>query len=273
MLCFLCLYLSASRRDFAAGVALAAAVGLKPQLGLWMLLFYAVSRRFKLTVAAVLGIVGLIIVAAVPLIGSVAVLASHYRENIQYHFGPGGLVDFATSDPVRFQVIDGHVILWQILQDRASTNLAVLLIFSTGLGLLGWIVLRNRVRHEALTVATLWGLTLTAIYHSVSDVTVVLLGLSWALGPNCGQRISRTLMLVAIGLLSLPIPSLLMRVQSKVRPEILESSLWNLIIGPAFIWLVVFFNIVSLVAVVAASRPARRATSVLCPQGSSAKCV
>ena len=92
-LCFLGVYLAGENRDLSAGLVLGIACALKPQLGIWFLIFYLVLLRMRIFLGALVPAAALAL-AFVRYPVRPDVLFSSYRSNLHYWFGLGRLYGF-----------------------------------------------------------------------------------------------------------------------------------------------------------------------------------
>ncbi len=256
-LCFLGLYLAKGRRDFYAGLVLGIATALKPQLGLWFLVFYLMQFRKRLFAGALLPAVVLALTfVRYPV--STATLISGYRSNLHYWFAPGRLYGF-TEGALPFHVNITQVIFYQLVHQAQAANVLAYSLFACGLILWAFAVYRCRFRMSVpLAISSLAALSFIALYHSVSDVTVLTLALGWVFS-DVGKRwhwTKRTTFVLFL-LLALPGHSALMRSTPYLSSRLTESWWWNLLVARYFVWLLVSLNAVLLYALLQASAAAR----------------
>ena len=165
---------------------LSIATALKPQIGLWVLLFYPVQFRKRFLLGALLpaaGLLGTLINYPIP----APTLISGYRNNLRYWFAPGRMIGF-TEGAMPFHVNTSQVILYQLLHRVTLTSVLAYFMFACGLVLWSYAVWRARFRVSVpLAISSLVALSFVSLYHSVSDVTILILALCWAYGKNRGQ--------------------------------------------------------------------------------------
>jgi hypothetical protein len=257
-LCLLGVFFAERKRDFAAGVMLAIATALKPQLGLWVLVFYLIQFRKRFIAGVLLPAVAfLVALASYPI--PVRTLVSGYRSNLQYWFAPGRMIGFTEGD-MPFHVNTSQVIFYQLLHRVTAANLLAQGIFAFGLAIWLFAVWRSRFHVPfPLAISSLLALSFISLYHSVSDVTVLTLALCWAYRDeerplNWNKRVTCILFL----LLMLPGHSVLIRSAPYISSVVMESWWWKLLVARYFIWLLLALNGVLLYAVVAAGRASRR---------------
>ncbi len=247
-LCFLGVYLAENGSDFSSGLALGLATAFKPQLGIWVLGFYLLQWRKRVFVGSLVPAAGLALAFArypVPL----GTLITGYRSNLRYWFAPGRLYGF-TEGALPFHVNNTQVVFYQLLHSAQAANLLAYCLFSCGLIVWLAVIFKARFRVPVpLAVGALLALSFLALYHSVSDVTVLTLALCWALGEEeqpMGWTKTATCLLFL--LLMLPGHSALMRLSPHISSGMAESWWWRLFVARYFVWLLVGLNAVLLLA-------------------------
>jgi hypothetical protein len=256
-ICILAVYLAGESQNLSAGILLAIATGVKPQLGFWILVFYLVQLRWTVVITGVSGFATLLVVACARFPQSLRAVFLDYREDLHYWFGPGGPNDFTAGNSLRFQLVNLQVILWQWLQGRATANILAGAFFLLGLGVWTWTIVRGRMRSPLLTLTALLALSFLSIYHSVTDASILLLGYAWVLGTADAQlkRTKWVVVLLLLGL-SLPTHSFLLRLEPHLSRAATSSWWWTGIIAPCFIWNMLLLNVVLIAAMVLSGRGA-----------------
>jgi hypothetical protein len=247
-LCFLGVYLAENGSEFSCGLALGLATAFKPQLGIWVLGFYLLQFRKRVFLGALAPAAGLALAFVRYPVPCHALIES-YRSNLHYWFAPGRLYGF-TEGALAFHVNNTQVIFYQLLHRVSAANLAAYLLFLCGLVVWGAIVFRAHFQRPApLAVASLLALSFLALYHSVSDVTVLTIALCWALGEQ-EQSMNRTKIATCVLFLLLMLPghSALMRLSPHIGSWITESWWWRLLVARYFVWLLLGLNAVLLFA-------------------------
>jgi hypothetical protein len=256
-LCLLGIYLAEKRQDLTAGIVLGIATALKPQLGFWVLAFYLIQFRKRIFAGALLPAAALAL-AFVRYPVPASTLISSYRSNLNYWFGPGRLYGF-TEGALPFHVNITQVIFYQFVHSVRAANLLAYCLFACGLIIWAFAVWRARFRMSVpLAISSLAALSFVSLYHSVSDVTILMLALCWAFREypkslNWTERATCVLFL----LLMLPGHSALMRLTPHLGSWMTESWWWRLLVARYFIWLLLSLNVVLLYAMVDSVRAAK----------------
>jgi len=268
-LCFLGVYLANGRHDFVAGLALGVATALKPQLGLWFLVFYLLQFRKRIFAGSLVP-AALLALAFVRYPVSAATLISGYRINLKYWFAPGRLYGF-TEGALPYHVNVSQVIFYQLAHRAPVANLLAYSLFAGGLFLWAFAVYRSSFRMSVpLAISSLAALSFISLYHSVSDATALTIALAWVFSDaerpwNWTKRTTFVLFL----LLALPGHSALMRSTPYLSSALTESWWWNLLVARYFVWLLICLNTVLLYALLQASAAARRANTYMRDRGES----
>jgi hypothetical protein len=265
----LAVYLATRGHDAASGIMIAMATGLKPQLGLWIFVFYLLRRRWQLVRTCVLCGLVLIVTAIVRIPLSLSALVANYREDLHYWFGPGGQNDFTTANSFRLPLVNLQVVFYPLLHNAFSANLLAHAIAISGMVVWAYFVFRGRLRSEPLAISSLLALSFLSVYHRVNDFGILTLALCWALGRVDEQlRWTRRAVLFLLLLLLAPGQAVLTRLQPYLALRVTHSWWWNLVIAPYFIWVLFALSVVLLYAMVISGRdvlPQVAATSATRP--------
>lgn len=240
------------RRDLLAGAILALSSALKPQLGLWILLFYLVQLRKRVFLGALgpgIAISTVLLLYPVPareLIGA-------YNRNFQYWFAAGRPFGF-TEGAYPFHVNNVQIILYQVLHDASVTNKLAHGLFLAGLVVWGVAVFRGRFHiAPALALSSLVALTFISLYHTVNDVTFLTLALCWAYSGKEEPTWTKRLTCILFLLLMLPGHSVLMRSMPYLGSGVINSWWWKLLIARYFVWVLLTLNGVLLYSLVSSA--------------------
>lgn len=178
----LAVYCATFQWEVAGAVLLAFAVCLKPQLGGAVLVYYALSRRWRLfgTTAT--------IVAAVSLVALARLSIAHVdwlpnlMTNMRVASTNGGLDDPSPINPLRWHLINLQFPLYGLLHTPTIVSEAAWLItlYLCLLFVLSWIRCDFR-EFEPLTVSVPLILALLPLYHSYYDALLLVIPLAWAI--------------------------------------------------------------------------------------------
>ncbi len=125
--------LSERGQDWWAGVTLGICVALKPQIGIWILLYYVLRSRKRIFYGALVAlgaVAGILLLRPVPLLPTL----SDYRANLQYWFAPGRPYGFSEG-ALAFHVNILQVIVYRLGHSVLAANLIAYALFVSGLAL------------------------------------------------------------------------------------------------------------------------------------------
>ncbi len=238
-------------RTILPPLLLAFAAALKPTVALPFLLFFAVRKQW--TTLALTGVAGLamFLVAQARMSASGTHWLASFVSVNHGMFSPGGVNDFSSANPIRFDLVNLQVVMSQFV---ASPQLAQNLSIGVALAaLLVWRRLRKSTPEQPvmLDLAMASVISLLPVYHRFYDVALIVFPVAWAITEWRGalSRYSWVSLAVAIPFL-VPGTALLRRTvhSSAALEEFSKSWWWNLFIAPHQVWLVVAMLITLLLA-------------------------
>jgi Glycosyltransferase family 87 len=249
--------LAESGQDRRAGLVVGIAICLKPQIGVWVLLYYLLRGRKKVFFGALTAgasVAAILLVRPIQLFNAIP----DYRANLHFWFAPGRPYGF-TSGALPFHVNIIQIILYQVLHSVLASNLIAHTLFVGGLAV--WILLlwRTNFRIPApLAISSLLALSFLSLYHSVSDATILTLALCWAI-PAEHQPWTRVKIVTCMLFLLMMLPghSALMRLSPLIGASITTAWWWNLFVARYFVWLLVALSVVLLFALWESARNIR----------------
>jgi len=258
--CAAAVWAAEHNHDVLAGLLLAAAAGLKPQIGLPFLFYYLVRRRWRVSTVA-FGIVGVLFgIGLVRLaVSGVAWLQSYIYDN-RVLFAVGSLGDFTEKNPLRFGLINFQAAAYTLLHSREAANLTAFAVAATGgIAWLLWLNRHEQSRDGLLEVSALAVLNLIPIYHRLYDASLLIFPLAWSLMAWSGQLRATARIVFAIIVIVFLVPggTLLEQTQASHFPGLKDLWWWNSFILPHESWSIVFLALLLLFAMqVCASREA-----------------
>jgi hypothetical protein len=237
------IWLAEAERNWPAGVVLGLATCLKPQIGIWVLLYYLLRGRWRLIIgAAVTGAWAVALLLLHPI--SISDAVAHYKANQWYWFAPGHPAGF-TPGGFPYHVNMFQVIVYQLLHSVAGANWIARGLFVAGI--VAWLGIVWRARFRApvvLAISSLIALSFVSMYHSVSDVTALTLALCWAIPAESKAWTKARVAVCAIFLLMmLPGHSVLMRFSPRLPEAVTMSWWWSLFVARYFVWLLFALNV------------------------------
>ena len=239
--CTLCMYsllLDHYRKSLISGTSLAFALCIKPTVGIIALTYLVFCRRWK-TVLVGVGLTFLIFTLSFLLTMRLpARWMIDYKDNVSFLFGPGGAADFASSDPIHFDMINLQVPFFEMSH---NTIIANVLSWSTAL-LLGaiWFLLLKRYptgRTRWAAPAALLLLGLLPSYQRNYNAGFILVALVWAF-RNYDLVEAKWVMAISM-LFLVPGEALIRKMGSRIPELITRNMLWNSVVIPQASWALV----------------------------------
>jgi len=224
-------------RDWLAGPLLGLATCFKPQIGVWIAIYYLLGGRFKIigtAVAVSVTIAALFFLHPIPYHD----LLSSYRANLQHWFAPGGLYGF-TEGSVSFNLLRTQGIFYRLIHSVSAANWMAYLLFLVCAVIWSVLVWRSRERMPAsLVVVTLVAISFLAFYHSIPDVALLIIALCDAFPVSLAKwtRIQKWICFLLF-LLMLPQRSISVFLAHHLSTWILRSWWWDLFFNRYIAWL------------------------------------
>src|SRR5262245_15822071 len=188
-MCIIAFWCVSRGQDRLAGVLLGLACAVKIQVAAPFVLYYLLTRRFRVfAFAAAVG-------GGIAAIALLAMHLSHtdwiagWKYSIALTERLGGVNDYGWTNRFRDEIVDLKLLLVSAIHDPRTLRIVVSAIV---IALLAWYVSvfprgsSRSDRTELLTLATLSATALLPIYHRVYDVTLLTTALAWALAELDG---------------------------------------------------------------------------------------
>ncbi len=249
-LCAMGAWAADRRKYILAGVLLAIAACLKPQVAIWFILYHSLRKRWQLVlVCAGVGI-AVLSVGILRLEASGVTWLPDYLENAHRFVADTPPVDFTEADPIRFTMVNLQVLFYALVGSTRGARIGALAVSAILLAVWLWLGFRRNGAVPAhLTLSVLALLSLLPNYHRNYDAAVLMFPLSWMLSGHAGR--TRTLSLWGLFLLipfAFPGAAALQQLAQSRRfpPEIQSSWWWNTLIMPHQIWALLLVSILLL---------------------------
>jgi Glycosyltransferase family 87 len=250
-LCCVAVWAASQGKETAAGILLGVATCLKPQLGLWFILYYLLRKRWRIVL--VVASVG----AFVLMIGLLRLEVSgvawwqDYLSNARGFALDNKTVDFTGTDPIRFTLINVQVLFYILLGSTTAAEAGALL---TGAALVGswiWLGFRRQSRiPELLLLSSMVVLSLLPTYHRNYDATLLVFPLCWVLSR---ARFGKLEWLPLLFMLPFAIPgAVLLQTladDGRIPGSMATAWWWNTLVMPHEIWALLLLSLLLLHAV------------------------
>jgi hypothetical protein len=234
-----------------AAVLLACGTAVKPTVALPFIGVFILRRRWGSLLCTAALFVSAFLVAEIRMIASgTQWLASFLAVNWGM-FSPGGVNDFSSANPIRFDLVNLQVVLSQFV---TSPQLAQYLsITVTLIALLLWLWFRRRVPEQPvlLDVAIASLITLLPVYHRFYDASLLIFAVAWAVTELRGTASIYAWICLA-GTLPFMVPGAA-ALNALVRSSALIAAVsrgwwWNMFVGPHQVWLIAAMLVALLLA-------------------------
>lgn len=250
-------------REVLAGVLLAVAAGLKPQIGLPFVFYYLVLRRWRIPAVALGLVTSLAAVALIRLVVTGTSWLPNYLSDNRILFAQGSLGDFTEGNPIRFGLINFQVAAYTLLQNRQAANLAALAV--TSAAGLAWLFLMWREQQpDLLELSALAVISLLPVYHRFYDAALLIFPLAWSLTALRGplRNLARCVLLVILGVFLVPGGSALEQFQLAGHFSAARHSWWwNMFVLPHESWSVLLLSVLLLYAMQVGRRSGEASSS------------
>jgi len=233
----LTIVLAEYKRDWLAGLLLGLAICFKPQIGIWIAIYYVLRGRFRIvgtSIAVGVVIATLFFLHPIPCHD----LLSSYRANLQHWFAPGGLYGF-TEGSVSFNLLRTQGIFYRLTRSVSAASGMAYLLFLITAGTWGLLVRRSGARMpSSLAVVTLIASSFLTFYHSIPDVALLTIALCDAFPASLENwtKIQRWICLLLFGMM-LPQRSIFVFLTRHLSPFVLRSWWWDLFFIRYMVWL------------------------------------
>jgi hypothetical protein len=158
-----------------SGLLLGLSICVKPQLGVWLLLYYILTRKWR---AATTAIATVSCSCGLALLRLPSTWTASYSSNLAHFFSIGGVNDFTTANPSRFELVNLQVVAFSLVHDYAYSNLIAWAVTGILLGI--WAVWCIRKDHGLLGMSTVALIGLLPVYQRFYNLPIVLLVIAWA---------------------------------------------------------------------------------------------
>ena len=186
--CVIAVWAATRKWHNLSGILLAAAVCLKPQVGLCFVFYYLVRRRWSVAAIAGAWTAAIAFIAAARLALRGVPWLSSYLQDSKSIFAAGAVNDFTPQNPVWYHMIDLQVLLWQFLRNASTAKLLAVVFGALLLAIWMWLVVKLPPGSELLELSALAVLSLLPVYHRFYDAALLIFPLCWSLLVAWGEH-------------------------------------------------------------------------------------
>lgn len=233
-----------SRRDVLAGILLALATAIKPQLGGLFFIYFLLKGRQRVVIAYAAVIAVLFAVAIIPMQLRGINLMRGWLAGVAATDGPGGMNSTAVGGPARFYMLHIQVILNVLIESRNLMNFLAGTIVGVAAAVFAHLESRGRLEEqpadELMELSFVAALALLPVYHRFYDAGILVLPMTWALANFRTRPLMAMPLLAFIGTFFVPVIATvrLEELVSQWSPALTNSTIWNLFIDPWRVWIV-----------------------------------
>jgi hypothetical protein len=235
-----------------AGIMIAIGTAAKPQIGAWVLLFYFVSRKWKLVATSLTTLAALTAGFSIWLLSHGVSWVKPYLAMSNNFLAPGLGTDFTAANSRRFNLLNVQVILDTFFNDRSLSNLFGYLLVVGMLSVWLFYFLKVRSREaRLLAFGTLLTLSILPVYHRSYDTLLLIVPATWALGsfaPPLRKLVNTTRVLLALFLVPTGSMLVAMVAGNRIPQSISLRWWWNSLVMPHQNWLLLAISFCLLLA-------------------------
>jgi hypothetical protein len=255
-LCVSALLLSKADWPNCSGLLLAFAVCIKPPIGICVLVYFLVQRRWaavRTMLASVLAVVFVgvahMYVAGVPWLPS-------YLKGSHRIFIDGALADFTSADPVRFNMVDLRILIFALFGKAYLVEALSLACGAILAAIWLYMVILSDTDSGLLEFSALSVLSLLPIYHRFYDASLLIWPLYWSL-TAVGHRMVRAVTIFLIFPFLFPGAVLLDEAVQRgwIPVSIAHSYWWNALVMPHEVWSLLLLSLLLLYSMRARELP------------------
>jgi len=233
ILCMYSLLLAQEKMEIAPGLLMGLALCIKPTVGILILLYMLVGRRWRLLCAGI-GLTALITGIAMLRMSAIpSVWHTDYQQNMAFLVGPSGAGNFASASSVRFDLLNLQLPVFEIVHSKGIANLLTYLIVCI-LGIVWlWLFVEKRKLHDCWEASgALILLGLLPIYQRNYNAAFVLIPLLWAF-QNIKLPVAKWIMAISAIFL---VPGEAFLRHFRIPDALYRSMFWNFVVMPQAIW-------------------------------------
>ena len=242
-LTILTIVLAEYKCDWLAGVLLALPCCLKPQIGIWLAIYYLVCARLRIVLSSLAtGAVVVLLFFLHPI--PYDDLIASYRANLQHWFAPGGLYGF-TEGSVSFGLLRTQSLFYRITHNVLASSWMAYVLFLCCAAVWGALIWRSGKRvPSSLAITTLITLSFLSFYHSIPDVALLTVALVDAFpSPLRRWTTGQRWVCFLLFLLMLPQRSIFVFLNHHLNASIISSWWWDLFFTRYMAWLLLALSL------------------------------
>jgi hypothetical protein len=222
---------------------LAIAVGLKPQLALFLVIFYIVKKKYSI-IAIFCAIFALIIISSeiYPLIIDGNQLGSSWTmwlKRVFAGYGVTGGERFLYNDIDKFSTINIQVLVSQFFDDSFKIKIISFSLYFVMIMIFIYQYVKNNKKDDFIVFSALSILMLLPVYHRFYDASLLIVPLLWSILKIRKNDKEMNMSILAFLLLMFSVPggTILILITPHLPQTISNSFVWNFIVLPHQVWI------------------------------------
>jgi hypothetical protein len=222
---------------------LAISVGLKPQLALFLVIFYILKKKYRILAIFCVMYASIIVFSEIyPLIIDGNQIGSSWTMwlgRVFAGYGVTGGERFLYTDIDKFSTINIHVLISQFFYNSFLVKIISFITYFLMILVFIYIFLKNKECDDFVVFSVLSMLMLLPVYHRFYDASILIVPLMWSILKVKKIKNDINLSLLAFLLLVFSVPggTILILLTPHLPQIIKNSAIWNFIILPHQVWI------------------------------------
>jgi hypothetical protein len=245
VICFMILSFLFSLKNYItlSGFLLALAVGLKPQLALFLVVFYLLRKKYRiLTFFGAMYALIIISSEIYPVIIDGNQLGSSWTmwlKRVFAGYGVTGGERFLYDDIDKFSTLNIQVLVSQFFHNSFAVKTISFTIYISMILFFIYFYFNNKKCDEFIIFSLLSILILLPVYHRFYDASLLIVPLLWSILKVKKIKNEKKLSFLALLLLLFSVPggTILILLTPRLPQIISNSAIWNFIVLPHQVWI------------------------------------
>jgi hypothetical protein len=167
------------KNEKVAGITLAIAICIKPQIAIWFLLFFLAKKEWVSFLSCVAAGILIVAISLAPYVTRLPMLSAAYHDQYSRGFENGSSGDYTRDKSDRLSMVNLQPAIYQLSKSKTVANGIALLVFCV-LGACWFYPARNS-EDRLLVLASLVVLSILPIYRRTNDLGLFVLPLVWGI--------------------------------------------------------------------------------------------
>ncbi|WP_462323587.1 glycosyltransferase family 87 protein [Desulfoplanes sp.] len=241
VICFLILtfVFYTNKKIILSSFFLAIAIGLKPQLALFGMLFFVIKKKYPIILISLMFYAVILLCTQMfPVVFHGDHLCSSWSlwiERVFNGYGPTGGDRFLPDDILKFNTVNMHVLISQFVKNNLVIKWLAFALYFLMFACFLLNYKRRTYNNDFVTYSIVMILMLLPVYHRFYDASILILPLSWCIF-NYNLRSKIIILIILLSLFFVPGGTVLILIHPYLSDFIKNSFLWNNFILPHQVW-------------------------------------